>query len=52
MERDAKTLVPTPLGEITTKLMCDNFAEIVDYGFTANMAQSLDDIESLSLIHI
>lgn len=46
VERDAKTLVPTPLGEITTKLMCDNFAEIVDYGFTANMEQSLDDIES------
>lgn len=35
VEREAKTLVPTPLGEITTKLMCDNFAEIVDYGFTA-----------------
>ncbi len=46
VEREAKTLVPTPLGEITTKLMCDNFAEIVDYGFTAGMEESLDDIEN------
>ena len=46
VEREAKTLVPTPLGEITTKLMCDNFAEIVDYGFTAGMEESLDEIEN------
>ncbi len=46
VERDAKTLKPTSLGEVTTKLMCDNFAEIVDYGFTANMEDSLDDIEN------
>ena len=46
VERDAKTLAPTPLGEVTTKLMCDNFEEIVDYGFTASMEDSLDEIES------
>ena len=46
VEREAKTLVPTPLGELTTKLMCDNFAEIVDYGFTANMEESLDEVEN------
>lgn len=46
VERDAKVLVPTPLGEVTTKLMCDNFEDIVDYGFTANMETSLDEIEN------
>ncbi|MGN1120711.1 MAG: type I DNA topoisomerase, partial [Eubacteriales bacterium] len=46
VEREAKTLVPTTLGELTTKLMCDNFAEIVDYGFTASMEESLDEIEN------
>lgn len=46
VERDAKTLAPTPLGEVTTRLMCDNFEEIVDYGFTAHMEDSLDDIEN------
>lgn len=46
VERDAKTLAPTSLGEVTTKLMCDNFEEIVDYGFTASMEDSLDDIEN------
>ncbi|MCR5352844.1 MAG: type I DNA topoisomerase [Clostridiales bacterium] len=46
VERDAKTLAPTSLGEVTTKLMCDNFKEIVDYDFTANMENFLDDIES------
>ncbi len=46
VEREAKALAPTSLGEITTKLMCDNFEDIVDYGFTASMEDSLDDIES------
>ena len=40
-----KTLVPTPLGEITTKLMCENFDRIVDYEFTAEMEDKLDAIE-------
>ncbi len=46
VEREAKTLVPTQLGELTTKLMCDHFAEIVDYGFTAGMEESLDEVEN------
>lgn len=46
VERDGKTLAPTPLGEVTTKLMCDNFDEIVDYGFTASMENDLDEIEN------
>ena len=46
IERDAKTLAPTALGEVTTRLMCDNFDDIVDYGFTADMEDSLDEIEN------
>ena len=40
-----KVLVPTPLGEITTKLMKENFNSIVDYEFTADMEDKLDAIE-------
>ncbi len=43
--REGKKLLPSKLGEVTTKLMKENFASIVDYGFTANMEMSLDDIE-------
>ena len=43
--RDGKSLVPTPLGEVTTKLMKQNFADIVDYAFTAQMETRLDEIE-------
>ena len=44
--RDGKALVPTPLGEVTTKLMKENFADIVDYAFTAQMERRLDEIEA------
>ena len=37
--------MPTPLGEATTELMKNEFPDIVDYKFTANMEDSLDDIE-------
>ncbi len=43
--REGKALVPTPLGEVTTKLMKEKFADIVDYRFTANMEDDLDAIE-------
>ena len=40
-----KVLTPTQLGEVTTKLMKESFADIVDYKFTANMETMLDSIE-------
>ncbi len=46
VKRDKKMLVPTPLGEITTKVMCENFNEIMDYKFTADMEDKLDAIEN------
>ena len=48
VKREGKVLVPTPLGEATTKLMIDNFEEIVDYKFTAQMESNLDEIEQHS----
>lgn len=44
VKRVGKSLVPTSLGEVTTKLMSDYFANIVDYKFTANMENDLDSI--------
>ncbi len=44
--REGKSLAPTQLGEVTTKLMKDNFPNIVDCGFTAHLEEELDDIEN------
>ncbi|MBQ3379241.1 MAG: type I DNA topoisomerase [Clostridia bacterium] len=43
--RDKKMLVPTELGELTTKIMKENFDDIVDVSFTANMEKKLDEVE-------
>ena len=45
VEKENKSFVPTQLGEIITKLMKDNFSDIVDYKFTANVEDELDNIE-------
>lgn len=47
--REGKYLKPTPLGEITTKIMNEHFPDIVNYKFTANMENNLDTIESGSV---
>ncbi len=45
VKRDGKSLVATPLGEITTNFMRAHFPEIIDYEFTASMEDKLDSIE-------
>ncbi len=45
VKRDGRSLVATPLGEITTKFMKDYFYEIIDYEFTASLEAQLDSIE-------
>ncbi len=45
VKRDGKSLMPTPLGEVTNKLMEENFPDIVNYEFTAEMESDLDEIE-------
>lgn len=47
--REGRYLKPTPLGEVTTKLMNEHFPEIVDYQFTANMENNLDIIANGSV---
>ena len=44
VSREGKTLSATELGELTVKLMKDNFPDIIDYRFTAGMENKLDDI--------
>ncbi len=46
VSRDGKSLVPTQLGEVTTKLMKENFPDIVNYRFTADIETELDGIEN------
>jgi DNA topoisomerase-1 len=43
--REKKQLAPTELGFVVTQLMKENFENIVDVAFTANMEEKLDDIE-------
>ena len=45
VKRESKTLIPTELGEVSTKLMEDRFPKIVNVKFTARMEQELDDVE-------
>ena len=40
-----RVLVPTPVGEVTNKLMLESFPDVVDYKFTAKMEKDLDSIE-------
>ena len=46
VKREAKSLVPTELGEVTNTIMIDNFSTVVDEHFTAHMEDELDDIEA------
>ena len=46
VKRDGKSLVATPLGEVTTNFMRKHFPEIIDYEFTASMEDKLDSIEN------
>ena len=44
--KEKKSLIPTELGFIVTDMMEQYFHEIVDAGFTAQMEDNLDDIET------
>ena len=45
VEREGKLLKPTALGEVTTQLMKEHFATVVDYDFTAQLESELDKVE-------
>ena len=46
VKREAKSLVPTELGEVTNTIMIRNFSTVVDEQFTARMEDELDNIEA------
>jgi DNA topoisomerase-1 len=46
VEKEGKALKPTELGTIVNNLMKQNFSDIVDVEFTADLENKLDDIES------
>lgn len=46
VNREGKSLVPTPLVETITKLLKEYFPDILNYQYTAQMEENLDDIES------
>ncbi len=46
VKRGGKTLRPTSLGEVTTKLMEDFFPDVVNSKFTADMETNLDRVEA------
>jgi DNA topoisomerase-1 len=45
IKREKKTLIPTELGLVIDDIMRNNFVDIVDVEFTANMEKELDAIE-------
>ncbi|HEY3229963.1 MAG TPA: type I DNA topoisomerase [Roseiflexaceae bacterium] len=44
VEVNDKKLMPTTLGRVVTELLVQHFPSIIDYGFTSEMEQQLDDI--------
>ncbi len=46
VKREAKSLIPTELGEVITKLMKERFPKIVNVKFTASMEENLDKVEN------
>jgi DNA topoisomerase-1 len=49
VEREKKLLFPTELGRIVNSLLKDNFTDIVDVEFTAQMEEKLDEVEEGSV---
>ena len=45
VKREAKSLIPTELGEVSTNLMKERFPKIVNVKFTAQMEENLDMVE-------
>ena len=45
-------LVPTPIGELISDFLCDNFNDIVDYDFTAELEEKLDLIADAKLTRL
>ncbi len=49
VEREKKTLKPTPLGEIINKIMKDNFSNVINVSFTAKIEEDFDRVANGNL---
>ena len=49
VKKEKKNLIPTPIGEVVTEVMEQNFKDIVDVKFTAGMEKELDDVANGNL---
>lgn len=49
VSRSKRQLIPTELGMVTTDIMKNNFSDIVDVDFTADMETELDEVEEGSM---
>jgi len=49
---DKGKLIPTPVGELISGFLVDNFMSIVDYKFTANIEKDLDLIANAQLARV
>lgn len=45
VEKEGKNIFPTELGSVVTRLLEENFQDIVDVTFTAQMEEELDNVE-------
>ena len=52
IEKEGKYLVPTDLGMVVNKLLEDNFKDIVDVKFTADMEHKLDEVAENKIDYI
>lgn len=50
--KDSKKCVPTKTGRVVNKFLIENFSEIMDYKFTADMEKLLDKISEGKLSHV
>ncbi|MDY0097355.1 MAG: DNA topoisomerase, partial [Candidatus Dojkabacteria bacterium] len=44
VSRDGKYLLPTDIGRVVTHFLKDNFTDLIDYKYTADIEDKLDDI--------
>ena len=52
IEKENKSLVPTELGKIVDNLMENNFQDIVDISFTAEMEEKLDEVAENNIDYV
>lgn len=45
IEKEGKSLIPTSLAMLITDILVEHFTDVVDYKFTAEMEEKLDDVE-------